>query len=110
MSINYKNNSNQVIASIIQAVANAGQEIGITLTADVQSNTPVNTGKLEKSYTFNKDVKPLGVRVTVGTSIIYAPFVEFKPSNSGGRPHLVSTLRADKPKVIEIFKKHLRRV
>lgn len=110
MSINYNNNSAEVIARIRQAIAEAGQEAGITLTADVQANAPVDTGKLQKSYTFKKDIGSNVVKITVGTKVVYAPYVEFKPQSRGGRPHLASTLRNDKAKVIEIFKKHLRRV
>lgn len=59
----------------------------LTLQADAQKLTPVDTGRLRASETTLIDSAPIPLWGEVGTNVIYAPFVE-----DNTRPHFPPTL------------------
>ncbi|MDU3337955.1 HK97 gp10 family phage protein [Paraclostridium bifermentans] len=76
-------NTDQIIDKIRAAVKKSLKEMGIVGVAEVKANCPVNKGKLRGSYTYIAE----NFSVEIGTKLDYAIYVEFKPSNRGGRPH-----------------------
>ena len=97
-------NTNLVMEQLKNAVRNALKEIGIVSVAEIQSNTPVDTGILRRSYTFvTKDFECI-----VGTDIDYSIYVELKPINRGGRPHFRKSLESLVGEFNSILSKHLR--
>lgn len=108
LSTKTKNKIPQISDDLKARIDKAMEEIGITALADVKSNTPVDTGKLKKMYTYVTKNNGLRKQVIVGNILPYAPYVEFKEQNKGGRPHLRVTLRDNTPKYRNILEKHLR--
>lgn len=96
-------NTDEILNKLENAVRNALNEIGIVGTAEVKSNAPVDTGKLKRSYTYKTDDN----KVEIGTALDYAEYVEFKPSNKGGRPHFRSSLESQKNEFQKILEQNL---
>ena len=103
MSINLQDNTNIIDDLIKQAVKSALKEMGIKGVAEVKSNSPVDTGKLRRSYKYVCD----DFSVTIGTDIDYSIYVEFKPSNRGGRPHFRRSLESLESEFTNILKRKL---
>ncbi|MDU1203876.1 MAG: HK97 gp10 family phage protein [Clostridiales bacterium] len=103
MSINFDDNTDIIDRRIKEAVKQSLKEIGIKATAEIKSNCPVDTGTLRRSYTY----KCNDFDVTVGTAIDYSVYVEFKPSNRGGRPHFRRSLESLEQEFINILKRNL---
>lgn len=101
--INFNDNTDIIDRKIKQAVKSALKEIGIKGVAEIKSNCPVDTGTLRRSYTY----KCNDFEVTIGTTIDYSIFVEFKPSNRGGRPHFRRSLESLEQEFINILKREL---
>ena len=101
--INFDDNTDIIDRKIKQAVKSALKEIGIKGVAEIKSNCPVDTGTLRRSYTY----KCNDFEVTIGTSIDYSIYVEFKPSNRGGRPHFRRSLESVEQEFINILKREL---
>lgn len=96
-------NTNLFEDAIINAAKMALNEIGMVCVIEIQSNCPVDTGELRRSYTFISDE----VECIVGSSLDYSIYVEFKPINLGGRPHFVDSIESLKNEFLNILKKHL---
>ena len=101
--INFDDNTDVIDRKIKQAVKSALKEIGIKGVAEIKSNCPVDTGTLRRSYTY----KCNDFEVTIGTSVDYSIYVEFKPSNRGGRPHFRRSLESLEQEFINILKREL---
>ena len=101
--INFDDNTDIIDRKIKQAVKSALKEIGIKGVAEIKSNCPVDTGTLRRSYTY----KCNDFEVTIGTSGDYSIYVEFKPSNRGGRPHFRRSLESLEQEFINILKREL---
>lgn len=101
--IRFEDNTNVVDELIKQAIKEALKEMGIKGVAEVKSNCPVDTGALRRSYKYICD----GFTVTIGTSIDYSIYVEFKPSNRGGRPHFRRSLESLESEFTNILRRKL---
>lgn len=98
-----EDNTDAIIEKLKKAVEEALKEIGITGVAAIQSNAPVDTGKLRKSYTY----ETTNFTVTIGTNLDYSIYVEYKPTNRGGRPHFRKTIESEKANFMAILNKKL---
>ena len=92
---------------ILKACGDAMDEIGITGTAELQSNAPVKKGTLRRSITFKKADSESKYKITLGSSLDYAPYTEFRNKSKGW---MRGTMRGFSSESIEILKKHLRKV
>lgn len=101
--INFEDNTDIIDRKIKEAVKSALKEIGIKGTAEVKSNCPVDTGTLRRSYTYKCE----DFEVIIGTTIDYSVYVEFKPSNRGGRPHFRRSLESLEQEFVNILKREL---
>lgn len=90
MAVNFTDNTNIIIEVINNAVKESLEEIGIKAVAELKANAPVDQGILRRSYTYIAEE----FSVIVGTDIDYSIYVEFKPSNQGGRPHFRRSLES----------------
>lgn len=109
MSFEFENNFDEKLNKINSALINAAKEIGITEVASIQANTPVLKGNLKRSFTYEVENKQKGnVKIDIGSSIEYAPIVEFKPSKVQG--FMRNTLNRDKRSIENIFNDHLKGV
>lgn len=90
MSVRFTDNTNAIIDLINSKVKDALQEMGIKAVAEVTLNAPVDTGTLRRSYTYQCE----DFSVIIGTDIDYSVYVEFRPSNQGGRPHFRNSLES----------------
>lgn len=101
--IRFIDNTDKFLRNYNVILKDALREIGIIGVAEVQSNCPVDTGTLKRSYTYeNKDFN-----IEIGTTVDYSVFVEFKPKNQGGRPHLRSSLERKESDFLKILKRKL---
>ncbi|WP_303188423.1 HK97 gp10 family phage protein [uncultured Clostridium sp.] len=101
------NNTDLIMKKIQEACENAMNEIGITGTAELQSNAPVRYGFLRRSITFKKANTSSKCNITFGSSIEYAPYTEFRGKSKGW---MRGTMQGLSSESIEILKKHLRKV
>lgn len=90
MSVSFTDNTDAIIDMINAKVKEALQEMGIKAVSEIKANAPVDTGTLRRSYTYITE----DFSVIIGTDIDYSIYVEFKPSNKGGRPHFRNSLEA----------------
>lgn len=84
MAIKKINNISKVINNLGKSVEKSLNDIGIKGVATIQTNTPVDTGTLKRSWTFKKAANGKKYNITFGTSIPYSIYVEFKPNRSQG--------------------------
>ena len=101
------NNIDEIKRQFLEACENAINEIGITGTAELQSNSPVKEGFLRRSLTFKKANTSSKCNITFGSSIEYAPYTEFRGKSKGW---MRGTMQGLSSESIEILKKHLRKV
>ncbi|WP_415319931.1 HK97 gp10 family phage protein [Clostridium perfringens] len=101
--INVENNIDAAKESFLKAARAAAKESKITLIADVQSVTPVDTGSLRRSITGICRATDSEATITVGSPLIYAKKVEFQDKS-----YLRSTLMRDFLNVGNVFTKHIR--
>lgn len=103
--MSYKSNIPKIQKSIMEALENASQEIGVTELANMQSVTPVKTGTLKRSLTFVKAKEGEIYSIIWGApeSVPYAAKVEFE-----NKSYLRATLRSGVREMEDILKKHLR--
>lgn len=94
--------------AINKAIQKALTQVAIQSKADLMANCKVDTGNLRRSHTY----KIVDKSVTLGVmpTAKYAPFVEFKPVNAGGRPWFRKTLQRNKSEYMRIIEKHLKGV
>lgn len=97
-------NTNLVMELLKDSVRNALKDMGVVSVAEIQSNAPVDTGKLRRSYTFVTD----DFECIIGTDIDYSIYVELKPINRGGVPHFRKSLESLVGEFNSILSKHLR--
>lgn len=100
--MSYKSNIPRIKKYIMEVLEDASQEIGVTELANMQSVTPVKTGTLKRSLTFVKAKEDKIYSITWGSSIVYAPKVEFE-----NKSYLRSTLRSGTKEMEDILRKHL---
>ena len=103
MSARFIDKTDIFLEKFHRAIKEALREIGITGVAEVQSNCPVDTGALKRSYTFESN----DFKVIIGTNVDYSIFVEFKPTNKGGRPHFRSSLERLENEFVKALTKKL---
>lgn len=104
------NNFNKVRKQINESILAACNEIGITGTAQIQSNAPVRTGNLRRSYGFKVNSDGKTYVVVFGTNVDYAVYVELKPESRGGRPHFRRAIEGELEEFNKILAKHLGKV
>jgi HK97 gp10 family phage protein len=84
MSINFIDNSEEVLSALHEAAERALEKCGLTAEGYAKKATPVDTGNLRNSisHKVQKDT------MFVGTNVEYAPYVEFGTGKYylGGRP------------------------
>ncbi|WP_195954411.1 HK97 gp10 family phage protein [Clostridium tertium] len=100
-----RNNIKKTMNKYKDLIADASKEISITELANIQANTPVKTGNLKKSI--GTEIQGEGSKTTIvwGSNLIYAPKVEFENTS-----YLRQTLRDNHEEVVEIIKKHLKKI
>ncbi|MGG7159176.1 HK97 gp10 family phage protein [Clostridium perfringens] len=102
MTVKVENNFEKFKNQLLKSIDKAGQEIFITELAEIQSNTPVETGNLKRSIT-GKSKKINGVvKIAWGTKVVYARKVEFKDKS-----YIRSTLKRDIVRIGAIFNKYI---
>ena len=75
-------------ASCLNEVANGVNKAASVVNAGAKRNCPVDTGLLRESiHAQPAQTKGSDVSATVGTSVEYAPYVEFGTGNRGGYPY-----------------------
>lgn len=92
---------------ILKACEDAMDEIGITGTAELQSNAPVKEGTLRRSITFKKANSESKYKITFGSAIDYAPCTEFRNKSKGWMRSTMNGLSRDAK---DILIKHLGKV
>ena len=101
------NNIDEIKRQFLESCENAVNEIEITGTAKLQSNSPVLKGFLRRSLTFKRVNTSNRYSITFGSSLDYAPYTEFRGKSKGW---MRRTMRGLSSEAQEILKKHLRKV
>lgn len=111
----YENNINEIINRLNSLADNIGNEIGITETANVQSNTPVDSGTLRRSINYNSSKEDSNIKIEIGVdgSLVnskngqlvkyYAMKVEYENTS-----YLRDTIKGDENLIKEIIISNLR--
>lgn len=101
------NNIDEIKRQFLETCENAMNEIGITGTAELQSNSPVLKGFLRRSLTFKKANTSSKYGITFGSPLEYAPYTEFRGKSKGW---MRGTMNGLPSRAIKILEKHLRKV
>ncbi|HFD0308729.1 HK97 gp10 family phage protein [Clostridium perfringens] len=102
MTVKVENNFEYFKKKLLNNIQKAGQEAFVTELAEIQSNTPVETGNLKRSLTGNSKLNNSILKVSWGTKVIYARKVEFKDKS-----YIRSTLKRDIVRIGAIFNKYI---
>lgn len=101
------NNVDKIKRQFLESCESAMNEIGITGTAELQSNSPVRYGFLRRSITFKKANTSNRYSITFGSSLDYAIYTEFRNKSKGW---MRGTMNGFPSRAIKILEKHLRKV
>lgn len=71
MKVDYKDNSEQVLSAMENAIKNGLEVIGLTAEGHAKKITPVDTGRLRNSISHATDKEA----AYIGTNVEYAAFV-----------------------------------
>lgn len=99
------NNLKKVMDRYKDVIKEASEEISITELVNIQANTPVKTGDLKKSIGTSIEGDGSKTEIVWGSDLIYATKVEFENTS-----YLRDTLRENHDQVVEILKKHLKKI
>lgn len=102
-----QSNIDTIKKQILKACGDAMDEIGITGTAELQSNAPVRNGTLRRSITFKKANSESKYSITFGSSLDYAPYTEFRNKSKRWMRNTMNGLSSD---ARDIIIKHLGKV
>lgn len=86
MSIKFTDNSAEVLSALEKATHNGLTAVGMTAERYAKNDTPVDTGRLRNSITY--EVRDDEQAVYIGTNVEYAPYVELGTSIMAARPFL----------------------
>ncbi|MDM0458201.1 HK97 gp10 family phage protein [Clostridium perfringens] len=102
MTVKIENNFEDFKNKLLNNIQKAGQEAFITELAEIQSNTPVETGNLKRSITGESKKINGVVKIAWGSKVVYARKVEFKDKS-----YIRSTLKRDIVRIEAIFNKYI---
>ena len=108
MAIKKVNNIKKIIKNLQKGVENSLEQVGVSGVANIQSNTPVDSGELKRIITFKKAIKGKKYKVTFGSALDYSIIVEFKPSRVQG--FFRNTLANFKGEAKEIIERNISRL
>lgn len=80
MSYTYKDNTDEVLSAMEQAIERGLEAIGMVAEGHAKKETPVDTGRLRNSISHAVEDKS----AYIGTSTSYAPFVELGSRGKDG--------------------------
>ena len=86
MSIEFTDNSKEILSAFEKAVHNALVSIGMTAEGHAKKKCPVDTGRLRNSISTAVDDSEEAAYI--GTNVEYAPDVELGTSRMAARPFL----------------------
>lgn len=80
MSYKYKDNTDEVLSAMEQAIKNGLEAIGLTAEGHAKKETPVDTGRLRNSISHTTDDEA----TYIGTNVEYAPYIELGSRGKDG--------------------------
>ena len=86
MSYSYKDNTDEVLKGLSDAVERALTRIGLAAEGYAKKECPVDTGNLRNSIT--NEVQPSEKAVYIGTNVEYAAYVELGTTRTRAKPYL----------------------
>ena len=86
MSYSYKDNTDEVLKCLSDAVERSLTRIGLAAEGYAKKECPVNTGKLRNSIT--NEVRSSEKAVYIGTNVEYAAYVELGTTRTKAKPYL----------------------
>ena len=102
MAVRKVNNIKTIIKNLQKGVENSLEQVGVAGVANIQSNTPVDSGALKRSMTFKKATQGKKYKVVFGSALDYSIIVEFKPSKvQGFFRNSLSDFRGEAKQIIE---------
>lgn len=103
-----KKNFDKVKNNLNDLIGKALDEIGLFVVAEAQLKTPVESGTLRRSETFQTDNSKKVVYV--GSNVEYDEYVEFGTSKQKAQPHWQPAVNENIDDINKIVKKHLKKV
>lgn len=82
----YVSYSDAVKRRMMDAISKLCDAAGETVSTRAKLNSPVDTGLLKNSIDY--DPAPTQKRVSIGTNVVYAPYVELGTSRQKAQPYL----------------------
>lgn len=108
MSFKFESNADEVKEKLKEAIAEALYDIGVFVVAEAQVRTPVDSGTLRRSETFEYDGD--NKVVYVGSNVEYDEYVELGTSKQKAQPHWKPAVCENIDSINRIIKKHLEKV
>ena len=99
---------------ISQVATNAIEEAliksALFVERDAKLNSPVDTGRLRASITHvTNDFGSKNPSVSIGTSVEYAPILEYGSSKQSAKPYLFPAFNSNKDKILNELAKALKK-
>lgn len=100
MAVKVFNNVNKYSVNFFKNLEKGLFKAGLFYEGEVKKRTPVDTGRLKSSI----DTRPKGLlKVSVGTDVEYAPFVEFGTSRQRPQAMFREALAQNKDKIVRLI-------
>lgn len=93
----YKSNKKQVLKTLTQAEERALTGLGIFVVGEATVRTPVKTGNLRGSI--NHKVNAGQKSVSVGSPVLYAPYIEKGTSKMSAQPFLTPSVEENESRI-----------
>ena len=102
----YKSNFDETKKRIAVVKIKALEAVGIFIAGETKTRAPVDTGRLKGSYTHGVDAK--NDKVTIGSNVEYAIYVEKGTYKSKAQPHLTPAVEQNIRRIENLVKENLK--
>jgi len=106
MSFIFKSYRNEVAKKIAEKKEKALESVGVFIEGETKIRCPVLTGNLKGSYAHKVDAK--NNKVSIGSPVEYAPYVEKGTSRSAKQPHLTPAAEDNLKRIENLVKECLK--
>jgi HK97 gp10 family phage protein len=102
----FKSNFGEIRKKFTSGKEKALEAVGVFVKGETQSRCPVDTGNLRASYTHKTDAR--AGKVTIGSPVEYAVYVEKGTKSSAKQPHLTPAFEENMKEIEKIVKEYIK--
>jgi HK97 gp10 family phage protein len=102
----FKSNFGELKKKFTDGRDKALEAVGVFVEGETKSRCPVDTGNLRASYTHKTDAR--AGKVTIGSPVEYAVYVEKGTKSSAKQPHLVPAFEENIKEIKQIVEENFK--